>query len=362
MRILCCTEAFWPRTGGIETFTDRFTRGLAAAGHEVTILTSQDDQSWPAHERRGVVKVHRLPLVGALQDPDPGKLLSTRAAVRSLHRQLAPDVVHVAFPGVAGYYALRALEREPAPMLLRVHTLWPGDGGRHEVFHRLLDAAGWVTTVSGAALADVRRFHPSVADRASVVHSGVDRPALDPGPLPHDPAVVLALGRLAPEKGIDVLLRAMTAVEPPTRLVVVGDGPERAGLSALATSLGLDDRVDWVGAVAPELVWDHLQRATVVAIPSRSDAFPRAAIEAAHLGRAVVATRIGGLVESVLDGETGLLVPPDDPPALAAALQRVLTAPALAAALGAAGRRHAERFSMVAAVDAHLDRYAHLIR
>jgi glycosyltransferase involved in cell wall biosynthesis len=215
--------------------------------------------------------------------------------------------------------------------------------------------------VSEASLADIRRFDPAVVGRSSVAYSGVDAPPVEPAPLPWDPPTIAVVGRLAPEKGIDVLLRALADLDG-VRLTVAGDGPERARLDALADELGVADRVTWLGWVRHDELWAVLQQATVVAVPSRQDAFPRIAVEAAHLQRPVVASAVGGLRESVVDHATGLLVPPADPAALARALARVLGDPASARELGAAGRAHAAGFTLTATVEHHLDRYAAILR
>src|SRR5207245_5777728 len=137
------------------------------------------------------------------------------------------------------------------------------------------------------------------------------------------------LGRL---KGVDVLLRA-AATLPGLLVEVAGDGPERPGLEAIdpsATFLGWQPRLD-----------DLLARWDVFALPSREEAFGIAALEAMAAGRPVVATRVGGLPELIEDGLTGLLVPPDDPAALAAALARLAADPALRARMGQAARERA---------------------
>lgn len=149
--------------------------------------------------------------------------------------------------------------------------------------------------------------------------------------------VVLVLGALERRKGQDVLLSAVEQLgegAAAVRLVFCGDGSERAALEAQAAPLG--GRVIFTGfqdEVAPALA-----AADVVVVPSRHEGLGVAALEAMAAGKPVIASRVGGLAEVVVDGESGLVVPPEDPPALASALARLLADPSLRARLGAAGQ------------------------
>src|SRR5205807_893383 len=133
--------------------------------------------------------------------------------------------------------------------------------------------------------------------------------------------LVGAIGRLEHQKGFDVLIRALASVDD-ARLVVMGDGSERASLEQLARDVGVADRVVWTG-------WrDDARRyfaaVEVVALPSRFEGFPLTLLEALLARAAVVATDVGSIAEVVRNGDTGLLVPPDDPAALAVAIRRLL--------------------------------------
>jgi glycosyltransferase involved in cell wall biosynthesis len=169
-----------------------------------------------------------------------------------------------------------------------------------------------------------------------------------------DPAcpVVLAVGRLAPVKGLDVLARAAEAL-PEAEVAVIGEGPERARLAGTRLRL-LGPRAD-----AARL----LPAADVVALPSRSEGFPQVPLHAMAAERPVVATRVGGTPEVVEDGGTGLLVPPEDPRALAEALRHLLATPALARRLGAAGRERllAKGWTATGMVDATRRLYLELL-
>jgi 2-deoxystreptamine N-acetyl-D-glucosaminyltransferase/2-deoxystreptamine glucosyltransferase len=147
-----------------------------------------------------------------------------------------------------------------------------------------------------------------------------------------------------PQKGVSVLLEALARTAAPSTLTVAGDGAERPRLERLAASLGIADRCRFLGHVAdPASVYAALD---VVVIPSFYEGFCYTAVEAALAGLPVVASSASSLLEVVAGGRTGLLVPPGDAAALAAALGRIVSDRGGARALGEEGRRRAlERFA-----------------
>jgi glycosyltransferase involved in cell wall biosynthesis len=173
------------------------------------------------------------------------------------------------------------------------------------------------------------------------------------GPVPQGPVVTVA--RLSPEKDVANLVRATSLIaekEPGVRVLVAGDGPCMADLRRESSDRRLAGVLEFLGVVRdiPPL----LARAGVFVLPSLSEGVSLTLLEAMACGLPVVATAVGGSPEAVEDGVTGLLVPPADPAALAAAILRVWRDPELARRLGAAGRRRAERhFDVVRMVRAY---------
>jgi glycosyltransferase involved in cell wall biosynthesis len=157
------------------------------------------------------------------------------------------------------------------------------------------------------------------------------------------PTLVFA-GRLSLQKSLDVLLRAVAACDG-VALVVAGDGPERARLDALVVELGLGDRVRFLGAQPRETVLELLAAADAEVLSSGWENFPHSLIEGLAVGTPVIATGVGGVLEIVDDGENGLLVPPDDPEAFAAAIRRFFADGDLRERLRAAARASVARFA-----------------
>lgn len=147
--------------------------------------------------------------------------------------------------------------------------------------------------------------------------------------------VVGSIGRLDRMKAHDILLRAIAQLNG-VRVVILGEGEQRTALEQLAANLGVSDRLDLLGWVDNPRT--HLPAFDVIALPSRSEGFPLAVVEAMLAARPVVATRVGSVAEAVLDGETGLLVEKDDIDGLALALRRLRDDPVLCARLGQRGR------------------------
>lgn len=157
----------------------------------------------------------------------------------------------------------------------------------------------------------------------------------------HDPACVLYVGRLHPQKGLDILLHAFAALQRrldhPSTLRIVGDGPIRDTLKALADRLGIAAAVDFVGQ--RDDVGPDLDGADVFVLPSRAEGLSNALLEAMAAGVPPVVSNIPGNRDVVENGHTGVVVAVDDVAALASALARVLTDAGLRSALGAAARR-----------------------
>jgi glycosyltransferase involved in cell wall biosynthesis len=209
-----------------------------------------------------------------------------------------------------------------------------------------LRSAGAITA-TGLRLAEATLPYTPPGKPVTVIPYGVDLDRFVPSPrAARDEVVVGAASRLSPEKGFDALLRAVAALRVrgvPVRALLAGDGPSRAGLERLTDDLGIRRHVEFTGEVPHDGVPAVLQRLDIFAMPSTWEGFGVSALEASAMELPAVASDIHGIPDVVADGRTGILVPPADPDALAAAIERLAGDAALRRTMGAAGREFVRR-------------------
>ena len=287
---------------------------------------------------------------------------SLRAHVAAI-RSVGADIVHanLASPWSC-QYCIAAATIARRPRTVAVYQLVVAAISRRQQFAKRLTARG-VDRHVGVGERTSREVEEVVHLRhgsVRTIHNGVPDESFEPLARLTDGPVVGAIGRLERQKGFDTLIRALADVEGST-LVLVGDGNERAALERLAESVGITDRVIWAG-------WSdeprrYLSTFDVFALPSRFEGSPLALLEALLARSAVVAADVGSISEAVVDGKTGLLVPADDPGALAHAIHRLLAETGLRRRLGEQGRQLVlERFTAAHMTRAFESLYTELLR
>lgn len=354
MRVLLVTD--WaPTIGGIETYLERLRAQLARAGDEVRLLTSSAGTAGGGAADYVARASDNPLLLAGLQLANPFAAVALRRAAR----EFRPDVV---FVNMFERYLSPAVLRPPGrvPVVAMVHyykpvcptalKLLPGGGACTEpaglpcLRHGCVGPAAWLrdqpryaSIRAGLRRADavlacsrwVARELAACEVEAVPLHPPVPAPApgyrREQAPEP----VLLYAGRLAPEKGPDLLVRAFAAVaraHPRARLRLVGDGVLRDVLARLAAGLGVGASVELLGRLPFERVEAELSTAWALVAPSRwAEPFGLAAVEAVTRGVPVVASAGGGHAETLEDGSTALLVRNGDVDELAAALDAVLT-------------------------------------
>ena len=347
-----------PATGGIRRHISLLCRGLSERG------VSAEAAVAPGFTLQGAesVKVHAVPIGGKHH-----LVRDVRAAISVAHLSRHFDLVHG--HGMRGaWICYLASRRTGKAFVYTAHNLSPVMTGKlaPRLVRSTARAAAARIAVSNAV---AESYAPLGFHRNEwlVIPNGVDLAAFEDIPhqdsvlrslgIPEGAKVVGAVGRLAPEKGFDRYLRAAAMVleeVPGARFVLAGDGPERRNLETLAQPLG--ERLVMTGGY--DAIYGLLSAVDVVVVPSVLEGQGIVAIEAMAAGRAVVASRVGGLAETVLDGVTGILVPPESEQDLARAIVALLRDPALRGRLGAAGRaRAADRYSAARMIDSTVEVY-----
>lgn len=355
---------FPPEVGGLESHVYYLCRGLVKKGCRVSVVTSRSKPGLPAHEVMDGIDVWRtwLPTRSPL-----GWTVHGGASIPRLARIARnADVIHAqAFQSVLpGVVAKRA---HGVPLVSTWHTshfLKRADSPFWKpIFRRLL---GWsdFNLAASAEIADVAEgLAPGVSVEAMTngVETDVFRRCEPSLPTATRRRIVVPR-RLFEKNGVELFLRAMPLIaeKVDVEAVVVGDGPERQKLEALATSLALGERVQFLGARRHDEMPGLLSSAELAVFPSLMEATSVAALESMACELPVAASEVGGLPE-IVDGEVGALFEAGNPTALAAAVTSLLQRDDLRALGTVARSRVVERWSNARLVDRHLEVYQGLV-
>jgi glycosyltransferase involved in cell wall biosynthesis len=327
----------WPRVS--EVFAVHELLALHRAGMLAGIWATKPGETGPRQPQ----SVELDALVTVLP---AGDVADQAAAMATQLAQRAPGVT-----GVHGYFA-----HDPAAVARRVAGLLglPYSFSMHALDARKVTSADLAEQARHAAAViccnpDVSVHVDGAERRPSLVRHGVDLARFTATDPPADPAAsgpleLLAVGRLVAKKGFDVLLDAMSLVEAPVRLTVVGTGPLLGDLQSQIAARHLGDRVELAGRRTHETLPGEYARAQVVVVPSvvdtagDRDGLPNVVLEAMASARPVIASDVAAVATAVSHGSTGLLVPPGDATALAAAVDSLADDPLRRLAMGLAGR------------------------
>jgi glycosyltransferase involved in cell wall biosynthesis len=361
-RLAVFASSFHPHLGGVEEMVRHLTRAQLASGSRPVVHTMRWPRDLAARESWDGIDIrrhsYRVP-EGSVRRVIPA-IVGNPVVLGEVVRQLRADraeLVHVQCVSSGAWFAFRAGRALRLPVVVTLHGELTMDADRiyerspllRHTLRMLLADADVVTACSQATLTEAEDWAGrSLGSRARVVHNGVDLAEFTGAPSTgHDGSFLLAVGRLVPQKGFDVLLDAFAALTavPDFRwdLVIAGDGTERRTLEVRARRLGVAERVRFAGRTNRSETVALFRDAALFALPSRLEPFGIVNLEAMAAGTPVVATRVGGVPEVVEDGVTGMLVAPDEPHALAGAIRRLHDDAGLRARLSEAGIARAQR-------------------
>jgi phosphatidyl-myo-inositol dimannoside synthase len=341
-RLLVLTPDFPPAHGGIQVLTHRVSAGLR--GFEVRVLALDCSGANTFDSSQENLSIRRI---GGAHLPVRARMVTLNAAALIEARRFRPDVTlsaHLLLSPAAALIrrtlGIRTVQYFHANEIGRKARLASFAARQADVAIAVSAYTASLVQSTGATPADLRIIPP-----------GVDLPQKRE-PRAHGKPTLLTIARLKDTyKGHDVMIRALALVReqiPEVQWIVIGDGPLRPSLEALARAHGVDDAIRFLGSVSDEERDHWLADASVFAMPSRlpggglaGEGFGIVYLEAAAYGKPVLAGRVAGAVDAVIDGQTGLLIDPTDHLAVAGAISTLLLDRQLARRLGDAGVEHA---------------------
>lgn len=303
----------------------RWAHGLTDRGFEITVISV------------GGEPIEEIPTIIY---PRRGKLAYVRLAGQAARDAAAhnPDLIHCHYAAGFGLWTL-ALKYHPTLV-----SVWGSDvinisGPARWLVRRTLRKADWITATGEFLRKAACDILPEAESRMSVIPFGVT--PVDPPPsFPPGPVQLCFLKEHRPIYGPDLLLEAFALARQKVgdlRLTLAGSGDMNDQLKNRARELGMSEVVEFPGFIDHRMVVSLLSTHHILVMPSRMESFGVVALEASACARPVIATNVGGIPEVVRDGETGLLVPPENVPALASAIVRLATDLELSARLGRTG-------------------------
>ncbi len=395
LRVAIFGESYLPYLSGVTVSTEALARGLGAAGHEVLLVVPEPAGGASPGTAGAIGPDPKVAWLPSFQVPGPAPAgyrvpWPLPSAALQAAAAFRPEVVHAQSPFVSGLMARRLARASHAPLVFTHHTRFgdyrhylgpvaaPGGVLVAEYLRRYWLGCGAVVA-PGSELAEEIRGSLGARRRPLVraIPTGIDVGAIrgldpiDPRPLagwPPDAVVVGGLGRLAPEKSVDLLVEAfaqVAAVEPSARLLLVGGGPSEAWLRERTTWPDLAGRVHLTGMRPRPEALALIKGTDLLVTASRTETQGLVLAEALAAGVPVVALDGPGVADSVRDGVDGLIVPAEPAAerrgALAAAMIDLITDPGRRSGLAAAAGAGAERFSVAARVGSVVDLYRHLL-
>ena len=347
-----------PQAGGAELHLKEVFSRIVALGHSVDLLCSSWENA-PPRLNLGGIDVHR---VGTRQTyPFLARGYYTNNLAANDYDVVIEDLnkvpLYTPLWGVRKLVALvhhlfgsTVFREAPLPLAAAV---WLSERPLGALYRNVPFQAVSVSTADDL----VARGIPRGSIR--IIYNGVDSSRLTPGPAERSTTPLFVyLGRLKKYKRVEIVIRAFAELNVPNAMLeIAGTGDYRAPLERQVKSLGLDDRVRFLGFISEEAKLHLLRRAWASTLASPKEGWGISNLEAAACATPVIAANSPGICESVIDGETGFLVPQNDPSAMTAAMRGIVESPELVSSLGAAGRRFAEQFTWERAAN---DTLAHL--
>ena len=385
MNIAIFASAFHPSLGGVQELVRQLAHALERAGHRAIVISERWPRDLPATETFEGLSVFRFPLREPISGGNlPLRLksqLTTKLTRPAIHRQIAEllhaekcEIVHVQCVSPGALYAREVANRLDLPFVVTLQgeltmdatQLYQRSEGARQIMRDSLTAAHAITACSTQTLEEAQEFlGQPFGERGRVIYNGIRLKDFEGvAPREHSKPYILGIGRHVPQKGFDVLLRAYALARQEfgndakwPDLLLAGNGPQHEEFKALSTQLGLNGAAHFVGRVDRPGAVALFKGCSFFVLPSRHEPMGIVNFEAMAAGKAIVASRVGGVPELVKEGENGLLVPQGDEKALSQTLLRLVRDPALSTRLGNNGAHYVRQFDWDAITAQYLEVY-----
>lgn len=333
MRILFWATSYLPFIGGLEVFCHSLITQLMLKGHKIVVFAYDcvnEKKTISKEEYEGVI-IHRLPY---LKQYSIAELTTLLSQLKSIIQEFKPDLIHIHGFGPSAFYQSFVLPNyQEVPKILTVHGLYEDLDYNLKPFKMVLECMDYITTVSHALSQEFVVKISSLTKPLCVIYNGIEcRQSIEIAPLRNDDTTnIIIASRISKEKGIDVAINAMKFLREKSlkvHLKIYGDDNPTTQhaqyLHQLTDELDLSKYISFHSSFSRQCLAECLTQASVILIPSRYESFGLVALEAGLLKIPVIASDVGGLQEVIMNNQTGLLVPSEDPQALADAIITVI--------------------------------------
>jgi len=345
MKVLFWTDGFWPRLGGIETQGFQFIAAMQKKGHGYKVLAHRDHTGFEEEEIYRGIPIKRFDFNAIIEKRDLSLLRKIQSYLEALLKEFMPDIIHLnATSGGASFAFLTLQKMFRLPVITTIHAPALYENTFAPLIEKIVSSSDQICCVSNWVLGEMEKHLPTLKSKLRTIYNGLPLPEIAPTPLSFSPPILLLFGRIVKEKGFDTAIHAFSHLlnsHPNARLIIAGGGPLKASLQKLVEELDLSSSVTFTGILSDREVISTFNQASIVIVPSLIESFGLVILEAMQMGRPVIASRVEGIPEVVVDGETGILVPPASPLALCQAIQSLLKNPEKAQEMGIKGKQRA---------------------
>ena len=342
MKIIYWTELFLPDISGVSILGQNLLPEMQKRGFEFTIITSHGKHNVPDLDEFNNIPIYRFNFHTSLINKDFGKINEIVDRLNRINQEFKPDLVHLNSSEPSLFY-YNHCKLKHIPKILTIHLFIKEIHNTNALFQRILKDANWVTAVSSETLIEIQKTSPQLSDHSTHINNAINTPLIEPMSIHQFRNKLLFIGRLAPGKGVEIALKALSIIKkerPQIKLIIAGDGPEMNNLKNLSIKYGLTNTASFLGEVSPSEIPKLINSTFLVIVPSiEAEQSSIVSLQAGIMERPVVASNVRGLREVIKDNLTGLLVPNSDHNDLANKVLYLLNHPKIAEKLGKAARK-----------------------